>query len=259
MKTRLANILVAAIVPAILIALWEFQSRQSGGHAYAFAPLSTIADGFVAMLDDGSLLLHAGVSLKRALTALAIGGTLGILVGTALSTWRVLELTVGPLVNTLRQVPILGWLPLVALWFGNGDGSRLLLVSLAAFYPTALNTQRGLLLADRKLAELGTLYGFSRWQKLRLIAWPSALPLIFTGISQALAFSWIATVGVELLFSANAGLGTLMMAGQVSARTDIVIICIVCVGVMGFALNQGFGLIRSQALKWQPASYSGGK
>ncbi len=252
MSPRIRTILLGCIVPLVLLLLWESQARRGGTHAYAFAPLGQIARSFVVMATDGSLLRQAVASLQRALSALVIGGGIGILVGTALGIWRPFERAATPLINTMRQVPILGWLPLIALWFGNGDGAKLLLVSLAAFYPTVLNTQKGLSGADRNLLEVGALYGFSRWQSLRRIAWPSALPLMFTGISQALAFAWIATIGVELLFSASAGLGTEMMAAQVAARTDIVIICIFCVGAMGFTMNQGFAALRRRALRWQP-------
>lgn len=253
MKRNLLNILAALIVPALLILLWETQSRQGGGHAYAFAPLGDIGRSFIELMGNGTLGRQAWASLTRALTALLIGGGIGIVTGIALGLWRPFELTATPLINTMRQVPILGWLPLIALWFGNGDGAKLLLVSLATFYPTVLNTQKGMHAADSRLDEVGALYGFTAWQKLKLIAWPSALPLMLTGISQALAFAWIATIGVELLFSASAGLGTEMLMAQVAARTDIVLICIICVGIMGFTLNQGFALLRRRLLRWQPA------
>lgn len=253
MSLRLRSVSLALLLPALVLGWWEWESRQGAGHAYAFAPLEQVARSFVEMLLDGRLLLHAGASLQRALTALLIGGSIGIATGIAMGLWRPFDRTAGPIVTTLRQVPILGWLPLVALWFGNGDGAKLLLVSLSAFYPTVLNTQKGMQAVEGKLAEVGRLYGFTRLQSLRLIAWPSALPLIFTGISQALAFAWIATIGVELLFSATAGLGTEMMAAQVAARTDVVLVCVACVGVMGFALNQLFALLRARLLRWQPA------
>jgi sulfonate transport system permease protein len=253
MKRRLTNLALALVLPALLLVWWQSQALQGGGHAYAFAPLGDIGRSFAGMIADGSLLFHAGASLQRAMTALLIGGTLGVIFGCAMGVWRPLEASASPIINALRQVPSLGWLPLIALWFGNGDDAKLLLVSMATFYPTVLNTQQGMRAVDRKLAEIGTLYGFSRWQVLRLIAWPSALPLVLTGISQALAFSWVATIGVELLFSASAGLGTEMLAGQVAARTDIVIVCIVAVAVMGFVLNQLFSILRRHLLRWQVA------
>jgi sulfonate transport system permease protein len=254
MTRTLNRIGLALILPAILLALWQYQATRGGANAYAFAPLGDIARSLVTMTADGTLLFHAAASLQRAVSALLIGGGLGVVVGCAMGVWRPFEFTAAPLINALRQVPILGWLPLVALWFGNGDDAKLLLVSTATFYPTVLNTQQGMHAVDRKLSEVGELYGFSPWQALRLITWPSALPLVLTGISQALAFSWIATIGVELLFSATAGLGTEMMAAQVAARTDIVIVCIACVAVMGFALNRLFAVVRTRALRWQPPS-----
>jgi sulfonate transport system permease protein len=250
MTRRIGELALGLALPALLLLLWQMQATRSGEGSYAFAPLGAIVDSFVTMVGDGRLLLHASASLQRALSALLIGGSLGILTGCAMGIWRPLELGASPIINALRQIPILGWLPLVALWFGNGDGAKLLLVSLATFYPTALNTQKGMHAIDRRLTEVGTLYAFTRWQALRLIGWPSALPLVLTGISQALAFSWIATIGVELLFSASAGLGTEMLAAQVAARTDIVIVCIICVALMGFVLNLMFARVRRRALHW---------
>jgi sulfonate transport system permease protein len=254
LPSRLRSLALALLFPALVLGWWEWESRQSTGHAYAFAPLEQIGRSFAEMLADGSLPLHAGASLQRALTALLIGGSIGVATGIATGLSRLLDRTASPLITTMRQVPILGWLPLVALWFGNGDGAKLLLVSLSAFYPTVLNTQKGMQAVEQRYAEVGRLYGFTRMQALRLIAWPSALPLIFTGISQALAFSWIATIGVELLFSATAGLGTEMMAAQVAARTDVVLVCVACVGVMGFTLNQLLALLRARLLRWQGAA-----
>lgn len=253
MKQRIRAIALSALFPILVLAWWEWESRHGGGHSYAFASLEQIGSSFIEMLMDGRLLFHSAASLQRALSALLIGGSIGIAVGIAMGQSRIMDKAASPLITTMRQVPILGWLPLVALWFGNGDGAKLMLVSLSAFYPTVLNTQKGMQAIDRKHAEVGRLYGFTRWQSLRLIAWPSALPLLFTGISQALAFAWIATIGVELLFSATAGLGTEMMAAQVAARTDIVVVCVACVGLMGFALTQLFALLRTRLLRWQPA------
>jgi len=258
MSRRFTSVLIGGVLPALLALLWEFAARRGGAASYAFTPIGQIADSFVTMLQNGMLLGDLWASLRRTLLALLIGGGSGLLLGTALGIFRPLSIGVSPLINIFRQVPILGWLPLIALWLGNGDGARLLLVSLAAFYPTVLNTQKGFDAADRKLIEAGMLYQFSRWQRVRFIALPSALPLIFTGISQALSFAWIATIGVELLFSASAGLGTEMVNAQVSARTDIIMICILCVGVMGFLLNHGLMLTRNHLLRWHRSALGEG-
>lgn len=249
---RIRIILLGLVVPVFLMLLWQWQAMKGGAHAYAFAPLQQIGLSFWEMVSDGRLELHALASLQRALTALVIGGSIGLVAGAGMGLWRWADSTASPIITVMRQVPILGWLPLIALWFGNGDEAKLLLVSLAAFYPMALNSQKGFQSVDARHAEIGRLYGLTRWQAIRLIALPSAVPLIFTGLSQALAFCWIATIGVELLFSANAGLGTEMMAAQVAARTDIVIVCVLVVGVMGFALNQSFAMLRGKVLRWQP-------
>jgi sulfonate transport system permease protein len=144
MTRKPPSIALALVLPALLLMLWQSQAMRGGGHAYAFAPLQDIARSFAEMIADCRLLLHASASLQRAITALLIGGTLSVVFGCAMGVWRPLEANASPIINAMRQVPVLGWLPLVALWFGNGDEAKLLLVSLATSYPSVLNTQQGM-------------------------------------------------------------------------------------------------------------------
>jgi sulfonate transport system permease protein len=151
----------------------------------------------------------------------------------------------------LRQIPTLGLIPLIALWFGNTEFSKILLVSLATFEVMTLSTYEGLRGAEAKYIEVARVLTLSRWQLLKRILLPSAVPSITTGLMHAVAFSWLATVGVELLFTVGPGLSVIMERAQMALRMDTVIICIIFIGLLGLIMNQGCVWLSRRMLRWR--------
>ena len=248
---RFANMLRGLLVPCLLIGLWQYLSTLGPDYAYAFIPLRDIARSLRELIASGELLLHIVASLKTASTGLAIGGAIGLLLGAAMAFSRVVDFLVGPLYHALRQVPMLGLIPLVALWFGNTEFSKILVVSLATFEVMTLSTYEGLRSAEAKYIEVGRVLTFSRLQLLRHVLLPSAVPSIVTGLMHAVAFSWLATVGVELLFTVGPGLSVIMERAQLALRMDTVIVCIVFIGVLGLVMNQCCVLLSRWILRWR--------
>jgi sulfonate transport system permease protein len=225
------------IVPLALLAAWEVLSRRSSAAAYAFVPLRDIGAAWKEALSSGELLHSLASTLRHAGLGLVAGSTVGLVVGSGLGLSRTFDRIVGPLYHGLRQVPLLGLVPLIGLWFGNGDGARLLVVSLAAFYPVTLATAEGLRGADRAYLELARALVLHRVQTFRHVLLPGAVPAIVSGLLQAVAFTWIAAVGSELLFAAGTGLGTFMQQGQASGRMELVIVGIGAIAITGSLMN----------------------
>lgn len=253
-RRRRSTGLWGLIVPAAVLATWELLSRRDASHAYAFTPLAQIGRAFVEIVRSGELAMHLAASLQRACLGLAFGCVAGLALGGLMGSLRMAERLVGPLYHGLRQVPLLGLAPLFGLWFGSGESAKLLVVSLASFYPITLATSEGLRNVSRAHVEVAEVLGLSRLQTFRHVLFPSAMPFIVTGILQALAFTWIATVGSELLFTVGAGLGELMQQGQTAGRMDVVIVCVASIAVVGLILNQVIARIGQRLLRWQPAS-----
>lgn len=253
LNTPAARILLGLAVPVLLLLWWQGQSAQGGARALAFVPLQDVGATLAAQLASGFLLNDALATLSRAVTGLLLGGLAGTALGVAMAMSRPLDRVVGPLYHTVRQVPLLGWLPLIGLWVGNGDEAKLLIVSLAAFYPTVLNSYEGVRTVERRYVEVADLFGFSAAQRFAHVLLPAALPLVLTGVTQALAFAWIATIGTEMLFGASAGLGATMGVAQAQQRMDIILVAILAAATLGFTLNHLFARLRSHLLRWQPA------
>ncbi|WP_447728235.1 ABC transporter permease [Sphingomonas koreensis] len=253
LNTPAARILLGLIVPVLILFWWQAQSAQGGGRALAFVPLQQVGATLVAQLSSGFLLGDALATLSRAVTGLLLGGLAGTVLGVAMAMSRPLDRVVGPLYHAVRQVPLLGWLPLIGLWVGNGDEAKLLIVGLAAFYPTVLNSYEGIRTVERRYAEVAQLFGFSAVQRFAHVLLPAALPLILTGVAQALAFAWIATIGTEMLFGADAGLGATMGVAQAQQRMDIILVAILAAASLGFTLHYSITTLRHHLLRWQPA------
>ena len=244
--------LLGLVVPALLLGWWSLWSL--GATATVFAPLDEVAATFLRELRDGQLLSDATTTVSRALTGFTLGASAGVLLGVAMAMSRPLEATVGPLFHALRQVPLLGWLPLIGLWLGNGDEAKLVMISLAAFYPSMLNAFAGVSGVDRKYGEVAEVYGFDAEQRFFRVLLPAASPMILTGLSQALAFAWIGTIGSELLLGTGSGLGATLAMGQAQQRMDIVLVAVATTGALGFALNSALLSARKRLLRWQPVA-----
>eukprot|EP00659_Diplonema_papillatum_P007348 gene7348-11315_t len=150
------------------------------------------------MLGNGELLVNLLASLARTSGGLALGILFGVVLGVLMALSSVANRLIGPLFHSIRQVPMLGWIPLIAMWFGNGELSKVLIVSLAAFYPMVLNTYQGFSHVEQRYREVGQVLVLSQVQQFVHVLLPAALPSIATGVLHALAFAWVTAIGSEL-------------------------------------------------------------
>ncbi len=238
------------VIPALLLAAWQWASHHSITYAYAFVPLEQVWHGLLQSLADGGLFINLGASLARTSAGLLIGSVAGLTLGGVLALSPLADKLAGTLFHALRQVPLLAWAPLIGLWFGNSEPARLLVISLAALYPVTLNTFEGLHQTEVRHLELAGLYQLSPWQQFWRVRLPGALPLVFTGLMHALTFAWISAVGAEMLFSAGPGIGSMMLTAETNQRMEIVLICVVTISVMGAVMNLGLTLLAKRLLRW---------
>jgi len=251
MRTLRLPDLRGLVLPLAALIAWDVVAHQGTAHAYVFVPLEQVAASAWESLQSGDLLNGWLASLVRTATGFVIGAALGITLGAVMATWRVADMLINPVYQALRQVPLLGFIPLISLWFGNEEPSKLLVVSLAAFYPTVLNTYEGLRGAQDRHIEVGRLFLATRWQAFRHIILPGALPAVFTGLMQATAFAWLSSIGSELFFDPGPGLGNLMLNGQAAFRMDVVLLCVILIGVTGYLSNTAITLIAGRVLRWR--------
>lgn len=240
------------VIPLLLLALWQYSSSQNAGHAYAFVPLQNVYNAFIELLKTGELLVNTWGSLKKALLGFIFGGAAGLALGAFMAYSKIANALISPIFNAIRQVPLLGLTPLIALWLGNGESAKFFIIALASFYPLVINTYQGLSHHESKYQELASMYQFSGWREFRRIRLPQALPYILTGINLAVPFTWITTTASELLFNAGAGLGGVMMKAEANAAMDILLVCALTVTLLGIVMTALVRALSTHLLRWRP-------
>lgn len=240
-----------AVLPILALLAWNHAAHQGTVHAYVFVPLEQVAATLIETVTNGDLWRSWLASLGRTGLGFAIGAAIGISLGAIMATSRWIDLLVNPVYQAIRQVPLLGYIPLISLWFGNGESSKVLIISLAAFYPTVLNTYEGLKGGDARHDNVGRIFLASRWQTFRHITLPAALPNVFTGLMQAVAFAWLSSIGSELFFNPGPGLGNLMTNGQAAFRMDVVLLAVLVIGTTGYLTNALLAKAAERTLRWR--------
>jgi sulfonate transport system permease protein len=219
-----------------------------------FVPLEQIASSALELVLAGELFWNVLASLRKTLLALLLGGAAGLAVGTGLAASRLADRAFGPLLHALRQVPSLGLAPLIGLWFGTGELAKVLLIFLAVFYPVLLSTYAGARAIDPRYLEVARVYRLRRREIFQQLMLPAMLPALYTGLSQAVAFAWITTVGSEMLLTSGPGIGGLMLQAQAAGRMDSVLVCVCAVAGLSLGLDFVLKRVGRRLMRWQDAT-----
>ena len=239
------------VLPLALLVWWELESHRDAAHTYTFVPLEAVASAGVDALRSGDLFSNWWASLLRTSAGLLVGSALGLSLGALMNFSRWVNALAGPLYHAIRQVPLLGWIPLISLWFGNGEYSKFLVIAMAAFYPTTLNTYEGLRNVEEKYLAVAQVLKLSRWQQFCHVTFPHSLPSVFAGLLQATAFAWLSSIGGEFFFNPGPGLGTMMVNAQTNMRTEVVMVTVIAITLTGFAMNALLFRLSRYTLQWR--------
>ncbi|ABQ28033.1 ABC transporter permease [Geotalea uraniireducens] len=238
------------IVPVLLLIAWEIVTRKELFSSLLLIPPQIVAQTFKDLIASGELINHLLASFARVFAGFLIGSLAGILLGAALGLSKRIEEYIGPTFHTVRQVPLYAWFPMLVLWFGIGEKSKVLFIAVAPFYIMALYTLEGIRGVPREYLEVGKVFEYGRLGLLRKFVLPSALPSIATGLRISLSFAWMAVVGAEIL-AASVGIGYMMNWGRQIFQNDIVFVGIITVGILGFIMDYLAGLVEAYFLRWR--------
>lgn len=249
MQRRLGNFLLGLILPIGLVGVWIYFS-SNGSFAESELPKPSSVFKVISELDRrDQLWWNISASLQRVALGYLFGTLIAIALGSAAGLNKVVNRIVTPLLQAIRAVPSLAWVPLLIIWLGIGEGPKLTLVAIGAFFPVFTTVVSGIKNVDRHLVEVGRAYGLKRWAIIKGIYLPAAAPQIFSGLRLGLAQSWLFLVAAELIASAK-GLGFLLIDSQSSARTDIVIFSILTLAVFGKISDFVLATIEKRVLAW---------
>lgn len=216
--------------------------------AYVLPPPSKVWSSFIKMLVTGELWKDIYISYVRVMKGFSIAFVLAFLLGMVRSLLPASGRYYEFIVQFFRNVPPLSMIPLLILWCGIGEMTKTVIIVLASFFPMYLNIVKGFTGCDRKLMEVGEMFGYSKGRRFLRIVLPYALADILVGMRIGLGYSWRAIIGAEMV-AASTGLGHMILFAQQMSRTDKVIVGILVIGIVGYVTDRVFALAISKLLK----------
>ena len=233
-----------------LVALWELLTRTGWVPAlFLPSPLGVLGAG-VEMLRSGELVGHVVTSLGRILLGFALGALGGVAVGLAVGVFGVAEAVGTPLIAATFPIPKIALLPLLILWLGIGEASKIAVITLGVFFPMAINTYAGVRHADPLLLRAAVSFGAGRWSLVRKVMLPAALPMIFAGLKLGAGTALLLLVAAEMI-AANSGIGFLVLNAQNLMETTKLMVGIVLLSLLGVCSHWLLTRLERAVIPWR--------
>jgi ABC-type nitrate/sulfonate/bicarbonate transport system permease component len=247
---RFWGIVLAAGTPAVLIALWEICARTEVLNPLFFPPPSEVIDTWWQLLRTGGLGTDVRISVTRLAVGFVLGAVPGVALGMAMGLWQPVRSAVLPTVNALYPIPRIAILPLVLVVFGIGESGKLFMIAFSVFFLMLIQTLAGVRGIEPVMLDVARSVRASPWQQYRSVAFPGALPSIFTGVRLALGFALIVIVGTEFIAS-NDGVGARIWRSYQILDIESMYAGLITTALIGWGLNLLVDAAERLALPWR--------
>jgi ABC-type nitrate/sulfonate/bicarbonate transport system permease component len=231
------SLTVGALSLAAVIAVYWFFATRPGVNPALVPPPPRVVRAFFDLVASGELLENTLASLERVLIGFAIGSAIAVLLGCLAGWFRFWGYVLNPLIDAIRPVPALAYIPLVIVWVGIGEPSRIIIIVLAVFKPCVVNARVGMQEVAQIYVDAARTLGAGKVRIFWTVAVPSAVPYLIAGMRTALSTGFLALVAAELI-AAPSGLGFMIQNAGQYFRTDIAIVGIIVIGIIGSILDQ---------------------
>jgi NitT/TauT family transport system permease protein len=233
----------------VIFILWELAALRFNNSLIMPTPAEALKALANAVHDPG-VLRDLGITLRRVGVgfgcALLIGLPLGYLMGYSRTVLRLLD----PLLNSLRQIPIMAWVPLTIVWFGLGDGPTVFLIAVSALFPILLNTIEGVQAISVDYYNAARSMGAGRFSIFLHVIIPGSLSHVLTGARIGMGSGWMSVICAEFI-ATSAGFGHAMVKAQVMMETDVLMALMIFGAVVGFVIDRGMLLLSRTIIKWK--------
>jgi len=249
-----SSLVLSLISIAALLALWWVATHEEWIKPLFLPKPETIGIAFQQAvegeLDNNTLWGHFVASMGRVFSAFALAVVIGIPVGVLMGVSRIARGIFDPPIEFYRPLPPLAYLPLMIIWFGIGELSKILLLFLAIFAPVALAARAGVRSVSQEQIQAALSMGASRLQVVRHVVLPAALPEILVGLRIGMGVGWTTLVAAEMV-AADAGLGKMVYNASNFLRTDVVILGILAIGFVAYVFELLMRWIEKVAVPWK--------
>ena len=238
------------IVFAGLIALWQAAS-DSGLLPSLFMPSpESVVKALYALWLDGTLVQHVMASLNRIVPGWLIGTAAGLAVGLAMGIFSAARAAGIPIVSALFPIPKIALLPLLILWFGIGEPSKIATIALGVFFPTTISAYSACDSVPRNLIRMGQSFGLPAHDIVAKIVLPGAMPGILAGFRISASVALLLVVAAEMI-GAQQGIGAFVLTAGSLMQTDQLLAGVVMLSILGLVIAWGLGMLERAMLKWR--------
>ena len=253
MRTR-PEIVLAPLLLVVVVLAWEYGVAWLDVPTYILPPPSRIAFAMwqgldAGIFDRGGYWLHAGVTIAEVLLGFFIGSGVGLILGTVISQFRILEATLRVYLVAIQSLPKVALAPIIVMWFGFGLTSKVVIICLLTFFPLLITSMAGFKAVDAERLELMRALGARPWQIFWKVRFPSALPYIFAGLDMAAVLAVVGAVVGEFV-GAQRGLGTLILSMNAQMDTAGTFSVFIILAIVGVVMYQAMRIIERRFLFW---------
>jgi NitT/TauT family transport system permease protein len=237
---------------ASMLLLWEVTARFSGWNAQVFPGPRKVLFSLLELVANGTLVKHSVASLFRVTAGFYLAMVLGIPLGMFLGRLTTLRLLVNPLINFLRPISPLAWIPLSMLWFGIGDLPAIFLIFLSSFFPIVVATTIAVRSINPVYFQVAANFNFTTLETVSKIIIPATIPPVVTALRLSVTIAWLVVVAAEMI-AVQSGLGYLILDSRNALRMDYVMVGMVMIGLIGLLLDY----IMRQLARIESAAWGG--
>lgn len=238
------------ILPVILGVTWELAVRHGLAAGRLMPPPSRLWNAAWSLAVSGELATHVAATMTRVLIGFGCGALAGTLLGLATGASETARRLLDPSLQALRAIPSIAWVPLFILWLGIFETSKLALIALGVFFPVYLGVLSTIQSVDRKLIEVGRVFGLSPLGIAVRIIWPAVMPAWVASLRSGLGLGFMFVVAAELM-GASEGLGYLLLDGQQMGRADTILVAMIVFALLGKASDSALVGLTAPLLRWQ--------
>ena len=230
-------VLVGFLSLAAVVGVYWYMALRPGTNPALVPAPPAILKALREEIASGDLLVNTVASLKRVVIGFCIGASLALVLGALAGWFRYAGYVLNPIIDALRPVPALAYIPLVIVWVGIGEPSRIIIIVLAVFKPCVVNARAGMKEVAQIYVDAARTLGASRWRVFATVALPCAVPYFIAGLRTGVSTGFLALVAAELI-AAPTGLGFMIQNAGQYFRTDVTIVGIIVIGILGALLDQ---------------------
>lgn len=242
-----------ALLPIFVLFLWWWGARSGWWSPFLLPSPFVVMKSFFDLLESGELVRNVMASVMRILKGFSVSALFALAFAFVCGINRPVLRQLAPLLEFLRHIPPMATIPMLILWFGIGEASKLVIIVMATFFPIFLNTVQGIVQCDKGLLEVARSFRYTQSQTLRYVIVPSALPYIFTGMRLGLGYSWRSLIAAELV-AASSGLGYMILDAEQLSRPDVIMVGILVIGFLGSFMDAFLSMMTSRFRAYGNAS-----